>query len=591
MSLEMGLANLWFYSLQTGLLILVGGLLPWIFRLHEPGGLYHYWRLLLAGCLILVFQPGIPEPLPASLALPLVEELVLPTSPLTVAETSQAPSVYPLFGILLVSGIVLRLIWLAVGFYRLRRLRRRTRRLDVPPQLQVLTEEVGVSARFRLSSEVSGPVTFGWVRPVIVFPELFAELDEGMQRAVACHELLHVKRQDWFWNTLEEVVRTVFWFHPGFHWLIDRIQLTREQVVDRESIVLLGSRKTYLKSMVEIARWDNPVPPLPAPLFLKECQLSRRVRLLLQLREAKMSKMKSAIPLTACFVVLAATGWWSMAALPLVAPPSIQPQEVEPALEEPVQVGSNVMASKLIHRVDPEYPRGLESERPPLGHIILSAVVGKNGEVQQVEVLRGDEDHPALDSAAMEAVRQWRYEPFTLNGKPVPARTTVVVRFTSDGAARQKVDDKDIQSQIERAIAAAERARAAAERARAAAERARAAAERAQPVAERARAVAEIARAVAERAQPVAERARAAAERARAAAERAQPVAERARAVAEIARAVAERARPVAERARAAAERARTAAERAPKMKESVRSETKEPLNLKSQESGEGIKP
>ena len=64
MSLELSLSNLWFYSLQTGILILVGGLLAWISRLREPGGLHLYWRLLLAGCLVLAFQPGIPESSP-----------------------------------------------------------------------------------------------------------------------------------------------------------------------------------------------------------------------------------------------------------------------------------------------------------------------------------------------------------------------------------------------------------------------------------------------------------------------------------------------------------------------------------------------
>ena len=76
----MWLSNLWFYSLQTGILILVGGLLAWIFRLREPGGLYLYWRLLLAGCLILAFQPGVPESLPDPDPLPSLGESVLPTA-------------------------------------------------------------------------------------------------------------------------------------------------------------------------------------------------------------------------------------------------------------------------------------------------------------------------------------------------------------------------------------------------------------------------------------------------------------------------------------------------------------------------------
>ena len=44
MSLELWASNLWFYSLQTGILILVWGLLPWIFRLRTPGIQHLYWR-------------------------------------------------------------------------------------------------------------------------------------------------------------------------------------------------------------------------------------------------------------------------------------------------------------------------------------------------------------------------------------------------------------------------------------------------------------------------------------------------------------------------------------------------------------------
>ena len=166
-----------------------------------------------------------------------------------------------------------------------------------------------------------------------------------------------------------------------------------------------------------------------------------------------MSKMKSAISLTACFGLLAATGWWSLVALPLPAAPAARLQETEPAAGEPVPVGGHVMASKLIHGVDPKYPLDLE-RASPLGRVILSAVIGKNGEVQQVEVLRGDKGHPALNSASMDAVRQWRYEPFTLDGKPVPVRTTVIVRFPPHGIHLQvSGETNQIRREMERALA------------------------------------------------------------------------------------------------------------------------------------------
>ncbi len=428
MSLELSLSNLWFYSLQTGILILAAGLLVRFLRLREPRSLYLFWRVLLAVCLLLGFQPGVPDPLSDPVPVPLAEELTLPVSPVTVSGTDQAADVFPVLGVLFLAGILLRLIWLGTGFYRLHRLRRRTRRLVLPPHLQPLTGEMRVSTRFRVSSEVTGPITFGWFRPVIVFPDSFDELEPAMQKAVACHELLHVKRGDWFWNAFEELVRTVFWFHPGFYWLIGQIQLTREQVVDEQAVALLGSRKTYLHSLVEIARWKTSAASMPAPLFLRECQFSRRVRHLLQLREVRMSKTKSTVFWSVCVALLMASGWWILAALPLTATPSVRMPQEEPAAGEPVRVGSRVMANKLVHQVDPEIPGHAGSSRP-LAQFILSIVIDGNGEVQRVEILQGDKAHPPSNSAVPDAVRQWRYEPFLLDGKPVPVRTTVFLRL------------------------------------------------------------------------------------------------------------------------------------------------------------------
>lgn len=427
MNLELWLSNLWFYSLQTGILILVGGLLAWISRLRAPGGLHLYWRLLLAGCLILAFQPGVPESLPDPVPGPAFVETVFTASPVENIQARPVANLYPWLGGLLVSGILLRLIWLGIGLYRLRRLKVSTVRLPLSRHVQMLKEKLGVSARFRVSSEVSGPITFGCLQPVVIFPESFTELDKGMQSAVACHELLHVKRRDWAWNTLEELVRTLFWFHPGFHWLIGRIRLTREQLVDEQVVTLLGSRQIYLQSLVEIAKRHNRTA-LPAPLFLKESQLSRRVQLLLQLREVRMSKTRMTISMAVGLVLLFVTGWWSLSALPITAPQSTRIPESEPEVQEPIRVGSNVMKSKLIHRVDPEY-LPYQTIARPTALVILSVVIGKQGEVQQVEVVQEDKDNPALDSATMDAVRQWRYEPFLLNGEPIRVRTTVFVRF------------------------------------------------------------------------------------------------------------------------------------------------------------------
>lgn len=145
-----------------------------------------------------------------------------------------------------------------------------------------------------------------------------------------------------------------------------------------------------------------------------------------------MSKMRTNISMTVSSVLLAVTGMWILTALPLTGSPSAGLLQSESELQEPVHVGSNVMKSRLVHRVEPQYPAHLIDARP-LGLVILSAVIGKKGEVQQVEVLRGDKLDPDLNLAAMEAVRQWRYEPFHVDGKPIRVRATVFVRFPPDG--------------------------------------------------------------------------------------------------------------------------------------------------------------
>ena len=427
MNLELWLSNLWFYSLQTGILILVGGLLAWLLRLRAPGTLYFYWRLLMVFCLLLVFQPRAPIPTPDPASIPSVVELVPNTTQSTPIEGYAAASLYPWMGALLVTGILLRLIWLGFGFYRLHRLKRKTAHHSLPEHLQLLEEDMGISAQYRVSAEVAGPVTFGWLRPVIILPESFGQLGEDMQRAVVCHELLHVRRRDWLWNSVDELVRTLFWFHPAYHWLIRRVQMTREHVVDEQAVTLLGSRKTYLSSLLEIAKRASRTYSLPAPLFLEECQLNRRVRLLLQLHEVKSSKTRTALSLASCFVLLAVTGWWSLSALPLSQPPAARPTQFRTVVEEPVPipVAGNVMANKLLHRDEPEYP--LVAKVAGVGGVVvLRVLIDKNGAMQEATVVQG---HPALRAAAVESMKNWRWEPAKVDGKAVPARTMVTFNF------------------------------------------------------------------------------------------------------------------------------------------------------------------
>ena len=103
------------------------------------------------------------------------------------------------------------------------------------------------------------------------------------------------------------------------------------------------------------------------------------------------------------------------------APPPPPPKKKK----DPIRVGGNVQASRLVHRVEPEYPELAKRARVS-GMVILQVIVSEGGSVQEVKIVRG---HPLLNDAATRAVRQWRYSPYLLNGEPIPVIATVTVNF------------------------------------------------------------------------------------------------------------------------------------------------------------------
>jgi len=107
--------------------------------------------------------------------------------------------------------------------------------------------------------------------------------------------------------------------------------------------------------------------------------------------------------------------------VPTAVPKAATPQRV--------RVSQGVSQGLLIHRVQPQYPP-LARQARVQGTVVLQALIGKDGTIQNLHVVSG---HPMLTSSALEAVKQWRYKPYYLNGEPVEVETTVNVVFTLSG--------------------------------------------------------------------------------------------------------------------------------------------------------------
>jgi len=91
-----------------------------------------------------------------------------------------------------------------------------------------------------------------------------------------------------------------------------------------------------------------------------------------------------------------------------------------------VVISSTQMADQILKKVPPVYPP-LARQARIQGTVVLKVVISKSGDVVNMQLVSG---HPMLAPAAIEAVKQWKYKPFLLNGEPVEAETNVTVNFT-----------------------------------------------------------------------------------------------------------------------------------------------------------------
>src|SRR6266481_2932976 len=99
------------------------------------------------------------------------------------------------------------------------------------------------------------------------------------------------------------------------------------------------------------------------------------------------------------------------------------------ATPQRVRVSQGVTQGLLIRKVQPAYPP-LARQARIQGSVLLQAQISKEGTIEHLTLISG---HPMLAPAAIEAVKQWRYKPYILNGEPVEVDTQITVNFTLSG--------------------------------------------------------------------------------------------------------------------------------------------------------------
>jgi TonB family protein len=413
------LLTLLIFSAQVLVIIGVATIAEALGRVTDPRLGLSYWRGVALACLALPVSAIVgPEAFGSGVTFLGVS--------LEAAESVPVPAVLPPAGWvvwwLLCAGALARFGWLCAGAVRLRQLRQRSQLAVLTPDLEAIRSEMAPRAEVRVSCEIAQPAGFGLRHPVVLLPEGFFAMDPQAQRTVACHEFLHVARRDWSWIVVEEVARALFWFHPAVWWLVERIQERREQLLDRLVITRIPSKRAYMAALLAFADGGRR-PATLATAFLRRHHLRSRLRNLV--KESVMSRRRLVWTAAVLVCVMAGAIAGTVMALPLgwpIGEAAAHAQQVVDGKDP------GVTLPKVISEVKPQYtPEAIQAKIE--GTVMMTAVVRTDGTPGDIEITKSLDTEYGLDKQAVAALSQWRFEPGLKDGKPVPVRVTIEMRF------------------------------------------------------------------------------------------------------------------------------------------------------------------
>jgi protein TonB len=161
--------------------------------------------------------------------------------------------------------------------------------------------------------------------------------------------------------------------------------------------------------------------PLPVPVFEQHEAPPVKVE-----RAAIPESMRNSPPIAPPVVVTV-----SPAQMMPVSAPQSQPvgQQLGQQLSEPVALSEEAARALIVHTVDPVYPVAGVAQKLH-GAVVLQTVIGRDGSVEDVKIVRG---YFVLGRAAIAAVKQWRFQPYTINGHAASTQTTLTINFSSPG--------------------------------------------------------------------------------------------------------------------------------------------------------------
>lgn len=323
---------------------------------------------------------------------------------------------------------MLRLI---LGLRCTQQLRRDLIAVAPAPPIRALWErcnsQLGLRATVLAESRaVRAPLTVGIRRRCVLLPPgLMQQMSEAELEAVFAHECAHMRRQDFAVNILLRLITLPVAFHSVVWLTHRRVSEAREWVCDAQAASSLAAPALYARSLLHLADRLLPLPKSFTPHAIGVLDANTLERRLMQLmhRSTPLTLGRRVALLSTCLTVGALT---CGAAVLLPAPVSPQTSSGTPQGPKIVRISSGVMAANNVSKAIPVYPPAAK-EAHITGSVVMAAVIGTDGTVNSLQVVSGPEE---LQDAALDAVWQWTYKPYLLNGVPTAVDTTITVTFS-----------------------------------------------------------------------------------------------------------------------------------------------------------------
>ena len=416
------LSNLAAYSAQLAVLVGTAALIVAIVRVELPRAALRFWQVVFAASVLWpVYQLSTNTDAALSSSGVFWSAAASGAADMRAGIAGMEGGITMLVVAVLAAGAVIRLAWIGLGLISLRSIRAAAEpAVALSSIADPLQRELGVTADVRFSDAIESPATIGAEYPMVLLPRRVCELPAAVQRAVLCHELIHVRRRDWLPVLVEELWCAVLWFHPAARVLVSRLSLARETLVDEGTIAHTRDRRAYAAALLEFSTARPRL--IGATALIRRRHLERRIALIAQ--EVSMSRVSLAARLTVAAGAVAIATIAITSTMPISTTVQAQSERIYKPSED-----ASITLPRVVEQVKPYYtPAAMEAKIQ--GIVWMAVVVLASGDVGEVTVTRSLDKEHGLDDEAVKAVRQWKFSPATKDGRAVAVEVTIQMAFT-----------------------------------------------------------------------------------------------------------------------------------------------------------------